>query len=296
MDTGGSEGRASLRRTYTMLFTIIKLALVVYAGLLILMYFAQGRLLFIGGRVMDRTPADPPFGWEYEDLDIPVDGETANAWFIPAPSARGVVIFSHGNAGAIADRLESIQVFRELRFSVLIYDYGGYGKSTGKASEERAYADIRAMWRYLTEDRGIPPERIALFGRSLGGGPTVQLATEVNARAVILESTFLSVAQLAQEMLPIFWVKPFIRHRFDNAAKVPQIKAPKLHIHSADDSLIPYRHGRKLFELAGEPKQFLEIRGDHNEGFVVSWSHYKKGLDEFLTPLFKDLCAEPETG
>jgi len=268
-----------------MLLKFLIAGVLAYAALLVLLYLVQDKLVFPGGRIMDRTPADRPFGWEYEDLRLRVGEETTNAWYIPLENARGTVLFSHGNGGAMPDRLESIAVFRELGFSVLIYDYGGYGRSTGKASEERCYGDIRAAWRYLTEARGVAPERIVLFGRSLGGGATAQLATEVHAGAVILESTFTSAPQLAQEKLPIFWVKPFVRTRFDNAHKVPFIKSPVLHVHSHDDSLIPFRHGRRLFELANEPKQFLEIRGEHNEGFVISGQQYLDGLAGFLAPL-----------
>jgi len=287
----GEKDRAfkSDRSYFRILFAAVAVIIVVVVGVPLLLYLAQNKMVFPGGRVLDRTPDTPPFGWSYEDLMIDVGVEKTNAWFIPASDPRGVVLFSHGNAGTISDRLESVMVFRDLGFSVLLYDYGGYGRSTGRASEARCYEDIRAMWRYLTEQRGIASDRILFFGRSLGGGPTVQLATEVRPSAVILESTFLSIPEVVQDMFRWLSVQKYVRTQFDNASKLPKITAPILIVHSPDDRLIQYRHGQGLFERANEPKHFLEIRGDHNEGFVVSWKIYRKGLADFLMPLFPQI-------
>lgn len=265
------------------LFTIGAVLIVGYAVLVFLLFLGQNRLVFPGGRIMDRSPATAPFCWEYDDLYVRVGDETTNAWYIPLENPRGVVLFSHGNGGSMSDRLESCDLLRGMGFSVLVYDYGGYGRSSGNATEERCYADARAMWRYLMEERHIAPEKILLFGRSLGGAVTLQLATEVQSGAVIVESTFLSIPQIAKEKAPIFPMYWLMRNRFDNASKIPRIKAPILIVHSPDDTLIPYPHGRKLFDLANEPKQFLAIRGDHNEGFIVSGEFYRQGLAEFLS-------------
>jgi hypothetical protein len=259
-----------------------------YLALVSAVYLGQNWVVFPDGQFTDRTPTDPPFGWRYEDLHLSVGHETTHAWHIPVENARGVVLFSHGNGGSIPDWLEAVQVFYDMGLSVLIYDYGGYGKSTGRASEDRCYADIRAAWRYLTEDQGVPANRIVLFGRSLGGGVAAQLATEVTPGAVILESTFLSVPRLAREKLPVLPMNWLMRNRFDTVRKVSRIKAPILIVHSSDDTLIPYHHGRDLFDLANEPKQFLSIRGDHNDGWFVSGDLYLKGLVEFLAPLFQE--------
>src|SRR5690606_31346087 len=114
------------------------------------LYAVQTRLIFIATREIHRTPG--AYHWPYEDVTLGVGSETTHGWFIPAAKpAPGVILFSHGNAGNIADRLESISIFRDLGYDVLAYDYGGYGKSSGTPSEARCYEDIRAMWRYLTE-------------------------------------------------------------------------------------------------------------------------------------------------
>jgi hypothetical protein len=278
------------KRLVQIFIAILLVVAGLYALLLAALYFGQNWLIFPGGRAVWQTPADA--GWPFEDLYLEVDGETTNAWYVPVEKPRGVVLFSHGNAGTMAGRLETIAVFRELRFSTLIYDYGGYGNSTGRSSEQRCYADIRAMWNYLVEERGFAPGEIVLFGRSLGGGPTCDLAAQVAPGAIILESTFLSVVQAGKDRFPFAPVAAFVKHRFDNASKVPRFQAPVLVMHSRDDDIIAYRHGERLYELAPEPKTFVELLGDHNFGWVDNIDMYAQALGNFLHPLFQN--PEPE--
>jgi len=261
----------------------LSLPVIFYLGLMAALFLFQGRLLFIATRDIYRTPAEN--GWEFEDIELPVGVETTHAWWIPAPgTSRGVMLFSHGNAGNIADRLESVGIFRAMGFDTLVYDYGGYGRSTGRLSELRCYQDIRAMYEWLTETRGVPSGRIVIFGRSLGAGPSVQLATEVDAAALVVESAFLSVPRMAQRIYPMFPAGLIVRYRFNNEAKIANVGMPVLFIHSPDDSIIPYDHGQRLHELAPAPKDFLEIRGDHNEGFWQSGDVYTDGILDFVAP------------
>lgn len=254
-----------------------------YGGLLVIAFFLQTRILFPATREIYRDPS--ALHLPFEEVSVPVMGFTTHGWFVPLKNARGVALFSHGNAGNIADRLESIQLLRSMGFSVLAYDYGGYGRSTGKVGEERCCADAEAMWRYLTETRGIPPGQILIFGRSLGGAVSVDLASKVKPGAVILESTFLSTIDVARSAFPWLPARLVMRHRFMSKDKVARITAPTLYIHSPEDDIIPYSHGQRLYELATAPKQFLEIHGKHNDGFVISGPIYLKGWEDFLDPL-----------
>ena len=264
-----------------MLISFLMVLAVAYLAVVALVFFLQDRLLFFPATEILQTPADA--GWTYEDLQLKVGEETTNAWYVPAEGTRrGYLLFSHGNAGNIGDRLDSIAIFRRLGLDVVIYDFGGYGRSSGKPSESRCYDDIRSVWRYLIEDRGAAAEEIVLFGRSLGAGPTCQLATEVSPGAVILESAFRSVPEMARGLYPWLPVRLLARTRLDNEAKIANIEAPLLVIHSVDDDIIPFAHGERLFELANEPKRFLEIHGDHNSGFLDSGALYVDGLREFL--------------
>ena len=273
---------------------ILAMLCVAYGIIALALFFLQRSLIFPATPGMDRTPAAA--GLAFEELFREVDGFQTHAWYVPLENHRGVALFSHGNAGNLAGRVESIQLLRSFGFSVLAYDYGGYGLSTGKPSEKRCYADIRSMWDYLVNERGVPASEILLFGRSLGAGPTAELARDVQPRAVVLESAFLSVPDIAKRtklFRPLTWL---IRHRFANKNKVASITAPLLIIHSPDDEIIPYAHGRALFERATEPKTFLEIRGDHNLGFVISEAAYRKGWEAFLTPIFGPNPPDTTTG
>ncbi|HPO15486.1 MAG TPA: alpha/beta hydrolase [Candidatus Hydrogenedentes bacterium] len=271
------------KRNHKMVLYILIGVPALYIGLILLGYVFQERLIFQTTRELYRDPSY--YKWPFEDVLLPVDGYVTHGWFIPSINARGVVIFSHGNAGNIADRLESIGLLRSFGFSVLAYDYGGYGKSTGKPSEQRCCADIEAMWRYLTEARGIPAEKIMLFGRSLGGGATAHLAARVKPAAVVLESTFTSMPDAAQAAFPLFPARWIVHHYFPNAENVRKISAPLLIVHSRQDDVIPFRHGETLFKNANEPKTFLEIFGVHNEGFVLSEDIYRQGWEDFLAPI-----------
>ena len=208
---------------------ITLLIAVAYALPLVFVYFYQRRIIFKTTRALHRDPG--LFHWAFEEVLLPVNGEETHGWFIPLENARGWVLFSHGNAGNIADRLESIGLLRELGFSVLAYDYGGYGKSTGKCSEQRCYADIEAMWRY--PDRSNAAYRQSrlcyLGGRWVAALPPTWPAAQVKPAAVILESTFLSMPEAAQEAFPWFPIRYVIRHRFPNCDNVRQCQAPPAH-------------------------------------------------------------------
>lgn len=245
------------------------------------MYFSSGRLLYRATRDVSSDPGS--MGWIFEEIFLEVGDQKTLCWFIPAKQeTRRTVLFSHGNAGNIGDRLKSISIFRDMGFNVVVYDYGGYGDSTGTTSEKRCYADIRAVWRYTRDVLDIPADEIVLFGRSLGAGPTTQLATEELVGAVVIESAFRSVPKIIREhnrWMP-GWI--FGRNRFDNESKVGEILSPIIVVHGELDTLIPYAHGRCLYDLAPEPKAFLDIHGEHHEGFWKSGAVYTDGLMAFF--------------
>lgn len=259
--------------------SMIQTILLVYLGFMLLVSIFQTRLIFFPTAEISATP--DTYGYPYEELDLPVGDHTTNAWFIPAADPKGTILFSHGNAGNMSHRLESIKIFHQLGYHTLIYDYGGYGNSTGSPSEKRCYADIQAQWDYLTKTREIHPNQIILFGRSLGGGVTAELATHVTPAAIILESTFTSIPDMARQQFPIFPVRLLVKHKFDTLNKLDKFTAPILHVHSETDELIPYTHAQALHEAAPQPKQFLTLQGGHNEGYLTTQS-YPQDLDTFL--------------
>jgi hypothetical protein len=267
--------------------TLLYLLLVIvggYCALALYVFLMQPKLIYypdVPGRTLEATPA--AIGMDYEELTLnTTDGEQLHAWFILHPQAHATLLFAHGNAGNISHRLDSIQVFHDLGLNVLIFDYRGYGQSTGKPGENGTYRDAEAAWAYLTETRGIDSGKIILFGRSLGAAVIADLATRTEPAGVILESAFLSVPDMAATIYPWLPVRWLASYRYDNGDKVTRITQPLLIIHSRRDEIIPFEQGERLFQRASEPKQFLELRGRHNDGFYVSRDEYLVAMEAFL--------------
>jgi len=264
-----------------MINTVVAISLG-YGAIVGLAFAFQDQLLFQPSSRLLATPDDAGMNYETVRLNTE-DGETLHGWWIPAPdAARGTLLFFHGNAGNISGRLESVQQFHRLGLNVLIVDYRGYGKSTGSPSEAGIYKDAEACWRHLTEALGIAPGDIVLFGRSMGGGPATWLATRHRPGAVILESVFTTVPDVGAHHYSFLPVRALATNQFDNESRVAEIDAPTLHIHSRDDRVVPFNLGRRVYEAAAEPKQFLEIQGGHNDGFLVSADEYLRTIDGFL--------------
>ncbi len=269
------------------------LAVAIYGGLCLALYLFQSRLVFLPSRTLFATPQR--IGLEYEDVWLqPTGGARIHGWYLPHPEPRGTLLFFHGNAGNVGDRLESLAIFHRLRLNVLIIDYRGYGKSEGSPGESESYADAEAAWRHLVEARRIPASHIVFFGRSMGGAVAAWLAGRVTPAGLILESTFTSVPDMAAKVYPIFPVRLLARIRLDARAWLAGVNAPLLVIHSANDEIVPVAHGRALFDAAREPKRFLELRGGHNDGFLVSREKYVAGLAEFIEEIFPAPPAQLE--
>lgn len=276
---------------------MIQTVLVVGIGYLAIMGLAfafQDQLLFQPSSRLLATPDRA--GMDYEAVRLNTeDGETLHGWWLPAESvSRGTLLFFHGNAGNISGRLESVRQFHDLGLNVLIVDYRGYGQSTGSPSEQGLYRDAEAMWQHLTGARGIDPARIVLFGRSMGGGPATWLAVRTSPGAVILESVFTNVPDIGAHHYPFLPVRTLATNQFDNASRVPDIEAPKLFIHSRGDRIVPFELGRAVYKAATEPKQFLEIEGGHNDGFLVSAERYTRTIDRFLEKHLNDSTPDQE--
>ncbi len=258
----------------------------VYGLLVVVVYFMQSRMLYlpnVSGRDLTLTPSD--VGMDYQDVTIETaDGVTLHGWFVDGRSSQ-VLLFFHGNAGNISHRLESIQQFLNLGLSVLIIDYRGFGRSGGKTTEKGIYRDADAAWRYLTEDRGISASDIVIFGRSLGASVAAQLATQHQPLALIVESSFTSVPDIAQELywwLPARWLSRF---RHATRQYIRDVHCPVLVTHSRDDEIIPYHHGEAIFAAANEPRTLLALRGSHNDAFLRDERVYMDGVRTFLSAL-----------
>lgn len=262
-------------------------AFAVYVGFGLYLYAFQARQIYFPERPshpVQATPAD--VGLAYEPLKLhTADGETLDAWFIPAPDARRTLLYVHGNGGNIGHRFDPIGVFHRLGLNVLIFDYRGYGASTGSPDEAGTYADALAAWTYLVQRRHIPPDEIVLFGESLGGAVAAWLAERHAPAALIIYASFTSVQDMAQQLYPLLPARLLVRYRYDTRDSLARLACPVLIMHSPDDEIIPFSHGQALFRAAHGPKRFLELRGGHNDALLVSREDYARGVAEFLAGL-----------
>jgi fermentation-respiration switch protein FrsA (DUF1100 family) len=254
------------------------------------LYLNQTNLIHLPdlpSRRVDVTPQQ--VGLSFESVELKTeDGVKLHGWFIPHATPRATLLFFHGNAGNISHRLDSLVLFNKLRLAVFIIDYRGYGNSEGKLSEDGIYQDAQAAWRYLTETRGIPGTKILLFGRSLGGAVAAYVAAHNDAMGVVLESTFTSVPDIAADLYPWLPVRWLSRYHYNTLERMAAIDSPVMIVHSRHDEIIPFRHARKLFERANEPKRFLELSGDHNYGFMQELDRYREHWDDFIRWLNKE--------
>lgn len=269
------------------LSSVLTIIIAVYGGLSVYLWFFQQNLIYypeLPSRELIATPENA--GLAYESLSIETDdGLRLHGWYVPAVNPRGILLFFHGNAGNISHRLDSIRIFNELGLSTLIFDYRGYGDSEGKITEAGSYLDAEAVWHYLTVQKNISPGDIILFGRSMGGAIATHLASRHKAKGLILESSFTSVKKMARNLYPFLPTSLLTRVKYDTEVYIQEINCPVLIIHSLEDEIIPFEQGRKLYAAARAPKKFLEIRGGHNDGFIISGQRYFDGLDNFISEI-----------
>ena len=267
------------------LVTVAALAALAWAAISVLVYLFQERMVFLSGvpgRELTATPAD--IGLEYEDVWLDtVDGVRLHGWFVESTgTSRGALLFLHGNAGNISHRLDSLAIFNRLRLDVLMIDYRGYGRSEGRTTEEGTYADARAAWDHLVTGRGFEPSRIVVFGRSLGGAVAAQLASGVRPAGLIIESCFSSGLDMARRIYPFLPARLITRLDYPVATHAALVRSPTLVAHSRDDEIIPFEMGQRIHAAIPASKTFLEMRGDHNNGFLVSGAPYVEALDAFV--------------
>ena len=263
------------------LFWVLGTICGLYILLIILLYLFQGGMMYHPADQIYQTPN--AIQLPYEDVYFESgNGDRIHGWFLPANEARATVLISHGNAGNISDRLESLRVLNRLNLNALIYDYSGYGKSEGSPSEQATYENVRAAWNYLTEQRNIPSDNIILMGRSLGGPVAAWLAAQTETAGLILESTFTSAVDLAAEIYPFLPVRLMMKYEYPTREYLRNISAPVIIMHSRDDQLIPFHHGEELYEVANTPKSLFEMNGAHGNAHMVTGEEYMRALDEFL--------------
>jgi len=254
--------------------------LIVFVGLFVLVKYLEHTAVFFPSRSMNSTPAQA--GMPYEDVYlITSDGIKINAWLVKSSPSASTILFAHGNAGTISDRVMKLKFFHDLGLNVLVFDYRGYGKSQGRPTEKGIYLDAQAVYDYLQSRPDIDHGRIIGYGASLGGVVVVDLATRRKLAALMIESSITSAKDMAQRLYP-FLPSFLMGIKFDSLSKIKNIDTPKLFLHSPEDQTVPLSMGQKLYEAASNPKSFLFIHGGHNDGALISDGKVRDGFKKFL--------------
>ena len=265
------------------IINLLMAAAVAYALIMLFVFLYQPRLVYFPQVERELTATPRAAGLDYEDVTLTTaDNVKLHGWWVPSRNARGTILLMHGNAGNISHRLGYLTMFNRLGYSVLLFDYRGYGKSGGHPDEEGTYRDADAAWLHLTATRNVAARDIVMVAESLGGGVATWLALKYPPRALVLASTFRSVPDLGAQIYPWLPVRLLARITYDNLARIAKVDAPVLIAHSREDDVIPFVHGEALFAAAREPKQMLVLAGGHNDGFLFTRDAWIAAVGAFL--------------
>lgn len=258
------------------IIAVLAVAAAVYG----LRWFQRVNLYFPDSGIVAYPSA---LGLNYEDVSVTTkDRKIVRGWYIAAvrPEAP-VILFAHGNGGNISHRLDKAAMMHSLGAGVLIFDYRGYGKSEGSPSERGTYMDAESFYDWLVA-RGVKPEKIILYGESLGTAVATEMAIRHKCAGLVLESAFTSVVEMGKRIFPYLPVRFIVTYKYDTLSKIKGINCPLLVFHSRTDEIVPYDMGKRIFEEASEPKKFIEFQGGHNDGYAVSRERYLSGLRDFI--------------
>jgi fermentation-respiration switch protein FrsA (DUF1100 family) len=273
----------------TGLLRLLAIIAVCYIVFLVLLRLGESRMLYVpgGSRVLVAPPAELQLGVQRVELTT-TDGVRLVSWAMPAGNGSGYwLLICHGNGGNISEagRPYHYAGLRALGLSLFAFDYRGYGESKGVPTEQGLYRDADAAYRYLRDTLEVPPERIVVFGHSLGSAVAVELVSRVPAAGLVLDGALTSVVERAQELFPYAPVRWIAASRYPSIEKVGTLTIPKLFLHARDDEVIPFAHGRRLFDAAAPPKEFVALRGGHGDAFDADSAAYFGAIGRFVAGL-----------
>ena len=268
-------------------------------GLYLLMRNYEQQFVYAPSPVIHKTPRKAGLSFDTIAL-VADDGINIQGWFVPAQppeqapptnASPPTLLFFHGRTGNMSDCLEKIRLFHDLGLDVFIIDYHGYGQSDGAPSERALAGDALAAYFYLTQKRNVKPERIYLYGEDIGAAVAIDLATRVPAAGLISEGAYASIIEKIRDDWPLIPWQYLLRNQFDSLAKIRDVHMPILLIHSADDELVPFTDSRRLYALAHEPKELVEIHGPHRDAFIKSFDVYYDKIEQFVRRRPRDKSA-----
>ncbi len=237
----------------TISLSIFGAIIIGYAGINAYLYFCQRSILYLPVKEM----AEPKNYGLYDTQEIHLttkDGVKIIAWYKKPKHNEPIMVYFQGNKGNLGDRVEKLNEYINTGMGMLAVSWRGYGGSEGSPSEEGLYNDARAAIDYLTTS-GVPLKDIFLYGESLGTGIAVQMATEYDTKALVLEAPYTSISTKGAELYPYIPVKLLLKDHFDSIDKIGKVKVPVMIFHGYLDQVMPIIHGRKMLQAANEPKQ-----------------------------------------
>jgi fermentation-respiration switch protein FrsA (DUF1100 family) len=245
---------------------------------------AMGALLYFPARELLESPRDAGLGFEELAIDTE-DGERLHGWWVATqrPHSAGHVLFFHGNAGNIGDRVLLASLLTSVGFNVVLFDYRGYGGSTGKPDEQGTYLDARAARAAMAAREGCDPGRVVYLGESLGAAVSVELAQSVPPRALILQSPFTSLRDVARRHYPL--PRFLVPDAYPTIRRIHSIHAPLLVLHGDRDTIVPVSHGRTLFGAAGQPKHLHVFPGLGHNDLLRAGAHYADVIAQWIDGL-----------
>jgi uncharacterized protein len=269
MGSGWTSARTFPAIAIRAVIAIVVFAGVGYAAACAYLWAWQREIIFLPEPSALHSPAE--IGATYQSVRIPVGtAGFLDAWWLPPPlpeSAPAAVLYLHGNEGNLAREVDRLQALHQLGLPILAIDYRGYGRSSGPApSETQLYEDAAAAWNYLTRLRGLEPTQLVIYGHSLGGAVAAELALRQPAAcAIMLESTFTSMADMGRLRYPMFPIDWLLNQRFDTARRVARLRQPIVIVHGTRDDIVPAGMAERLFAAAGAPKRLLLVHGAGHE-------------------------------
>src|SRR5579875_638177 len=268
-----SSAGTARRIIFRTLLVLMATALLLYGGVIVYYMHVERSIVYQPSKVFFAARPDEQVPFSPISLTT-ADHIKLSGWRIDncnkGPASQYWILFFHGNSGNVSGSRRWYQVFCRLGFRTLAIDYRGYGNSQGIPSERGFYADARAAFGYLTDVEHVPPDRVIVYGHSLGAAVAVDVAAEMRPAALVIEGALLSIPARGQELYPFLPVKLIAQNRFDAAARIPAVTCPILVLHASGDTVAPLYHSRTLFELAREPKKFIELEGNHGSAIALS--------------------------
>ncbi len=261
---------------------LILVALLLVMGLIVRLM--ENRLAYFPTQFPENFSGASHYGLNLENVFLATsDGKRIHGWFYPALESDSVLLWFHGNAGNLTDRLGHLQTLSLLGINIFSIDYRGYGKSEGSPNEEGIYRDADAAYHFLAEEKGFHPAQIIIYGISLGSAVAIDLAARKRCAGLILSAPFTSARAMARKMFRIPFIEYFPRTRFDNLGKIGRIQVPVLIFHGTQDDTVPFKMGKNLFEAANEPKIFSPVKGaGHNDIHVIERENYLSQMRRFI--------------